>query len=1260
MLTKETHLQFVGKHIKLGVMKNLPLMTSMTLFDHTLSGCSFLLGRAGSGKTYGCLAAISSELMHSPRGLPLILLTPEQATAQMERRLATWPGLRGGTTRARVFSFHHLAREAFLRAGGAPGQQLGDLGRVMLLRQAMLLRQGELTALGQSASQPGVAETVSKTILEFQRYGWSLADIESWVHLEILEQGEAGLTVRKLRDLAILWRDYEAALVAGHWEDPARMYEAAAAAIRKSDWLAGARVWIDGFASFTALEMTILDALLGKASHVVFALCLDPRQLWLKEIAGGGLRPRLGVERLFENIEETCHTLRERLIAGGLAEEKIKFIQLPAAGQPTRFTASPALRHLESRVLGRIHPERCPEEAWDGTGGGTTAETPELERTIEIKPDVYTSGDADVTIKSAIELLEASDRRAEVEAVARRIVTLCRRDEAPDGRPLLLWREIAVLARDLGPYEVHLREVFGAFGIAFFLDRPRSVQGHPVARSILSALAVLRAGWAGAPFLHHLKSGLCGLRDDDAIGVIENAIRATDPQGAQWIRALEGDAQLQPLWRQAAAPLRQLESDLRSQTSPRAIWAYLESVGAATRLEGWIAEAQGRGDEETVQIHEQAWEQTVAWLEDFEKLHAALPETFGPVPERAPRERIQELIDLIEAALASTQARLVPPTLNQVTVGAVDRSRTPEVKVLFVIGLSDGEFPRMWQPDAMLGDEERDRLTRDGRRLGPDTAAKRLQEHFLAYIALTRSSGRLVLSRPQLDDEGRVCDPSPYFTLAAQMFPKATARLVRRAGEGDDPALPLRPEEWALRLGNQLNHCAEGESSQTLERLAWLQERLGIDYEHEHEHEHEGKADASGNPQSAIRNPQSTAGLRLAWARLGPARTVALDPALAAAFWDDGAALPVTALENFGECPFKFFAQRMLRLGRRQEAALNVAELGTLRHDILDHLFRALRGPEGLAWGAIDLDVTDAAIDTEVRRLRSEEPWQARLEASALGRLALDEVGEDLKLFIRALRLAGGRSRFIQVASEWTFGRGGELTVVAGGRRLAIKGTIDRIDALPPGAGRASLLIDYKSGRRKVSLGRIMEGIDLQLLAYALAWRRACEAEGGAGMRIGGVYYWPLAAPVKEAEPGDGAAGEAVDERWFKDVKPSGIFDAALAEALDGEVGPGGSSLAFSFRRVKDGGLHGGGQSHWPSDGLAALLEYEERLLERWAGMIAAGKIEICPYSLGTGMACDQCDFASICRRADPVPLTVRRIANMKREEALARLGNRE
>src|SRR6266568_8986415 len=128
----------------------------------------FLLGPAGSGKTFRCLAEIRAALSESPEGPPLILLAPKQATFQLERQLLADPALQG-YTRLRILSFERLAEFVLTTLRIAPPQLLNEEGRVMVLR-ALLMRHGEeLKLFSKSARQSGFAQQLSQLLGELQQ-----------------------------------------------------------------------------------------------------------------------------------------------------------------------------------------------------------------------------------------------------------------------------------------------------------------------------------------------------------------------------------------------------------------------------------------------------------------------------------------------------------------------------------------------------------------------------------------------------------------------------------------------------------------------------------------------------------------------------------------------------------------------------------------------------------------------------------------------------------------------------------------------------------------------------------------------------------------------------------------------------------------------------------------------------------------------------------------------------------------------------------
>jgi ATP-dependent helicase/DNAse subunit B len=90
----------------------------------------FILGRAGTGKTTRCVNA-AADALRGEGASPLALLTPEQATYQMEYAVLSRPGVRG-FSRLRVLSFNRLGfwlnRRADNRRSCRGGRQMRYIG----------------------------------------------------------------------------------------------------------------------------------------------------------------------------------------------------------------------------------------------------------------------------------------------------------------------------------------------------------------------------------------------------------------------------------------------------------------------------------------------------------------------------------------------------------------------------------------------------------------------------------------------------------------------------------------------------------------------------------------------------------------------------------------------------------------------------------------------------------------------------------------------------------------------------------------------------------------------------------------------------------------------------------------------------------------------------------------------------------------------------------------------------------------------------
>ena len=245
----------------------------------------FLLGPAGSGKTFRCLAEIRTSLAAAPDGPPLILLAPKQATFQLERQLLA-TGEISGFTRLNIFSFDRLARFILDRLKIAPPNLLSDEGRVMVLRALLRRHEPELRLFRGSAHHAGFARELATLLAELQQHRFSPARLRALAETPSLNRELRD----KLHDLVLLLEKYLAWLREHDLQDAGCLLDFATDALRDTAKIKAAgleleSLWLDGFAEMTPQELALLTAVVPLCQRATLAFCLetepDPESSWL-------------------------------------------------------------------------------------------------------------------------------------------------------------------------------------------------------------------------------------------------------------------------------------------------------------------------------------------------------------------------------------------------------------------------------------------------------------------------------------------------------------------------------------------------------------------------------------------------------------------------------------------------------------------------------------------------------------------------------------------------------------------------------------------------------------------------------------------------------------------------------------------------------------------------------------------------------------------------------------------------------------------
>ena len=977
----------------------------------------------------------------------------------------------------------------------------------------------------------------------------------------------------KLHDLALLLADLTN-YTAGRFTDPDEYLALLAEHLPGSGLLQEAEVWVDSFSGFTPQELSVLAAVMKTARQVHVSLCLDPSELSRPK---GWHRPT----DLFHPTLATYDQVRE--IAQGLPLNPP--LILPGRGQVApRFRGAGELGFLESQFF---HPESS--RAWSDP-------------------------------VPALACVAAQNRRQEIEACAREVL----RQVQAEG---LRYREIAVVVRNFEGYADLIATVFAEHGIPAFLDRRRTVAHHPLVELLRSALEAVIQDWAYAPVFRFLKTDLVpvsrGEVDELENYVLEHGIRGSrwfDGQPWTYVRryTLDEDedraegqaARLQRVnvsKERATAALAALHRRLRPGRQARrptvrqmtiALYQMLDQLAVADRLKAWGDAASAAGDLELAQEHVQVWDGVLALLDEMVD---ALGEAEMPLPQ---------YLQVLSAGLDGLRLGLIPPGLDQVVVGSVERSRHSGVRAALLLGCTDRDFPPVPAEDVLFNDGERDRLQRAGLTLGPTSQDRLFQEQYFTYLALTRSSHRLWLSYPLADEEGRSVAPSPVLRRLRQLFPE----LQMQAAAAEVVSAMATPEQMAALM---VRHLRLHRSGYPLDPLWWdLYEWAATD--------------------PTLRNRVSHILAALCYEESFARRTAPLGPALAADLFGTALVASVSQLESLAACPFQHFSGHGLRLRERAQFQVAAPELGLFYHAAMSRFVRRL-AETGTGWDGLTpaeaAALLDVIIDELAPRLNSEI-----LLSSQQHRYVLRVLRRTLQSSLRFLGEHVHQGSFRPLWVELPFGEAAAglpyLEVPVPGRSsLRLRGRIDRVDGYRAPDGQWHVrVIDYKSSARSLDLGRFYYGLALQLILYLHAVVEHGPRLLGGPAAPAGALYFPVYDPL---EPLTGPQPpEQVALLRRKRFRARGLV-AANPEVVRW-MDPAGSGLIQASLN-RDGTLRRGAPIADPSQ-FSRLFAHLQQVLVGLANGVVAGDVAVAPVRLGGETPCRFCAFRSVCQFDPLVP----------------------
>jgi ATP-dependent helicase/nuclease subunit B len=1111
----------------------------------------FILGRSGTGKTAYCISSIVEALLEGGTE-PLLLLVPEQATYQAERAILADSRI-AGYHRFHVLSFERL--QFLLLGKNTARQALIGVGRQMMVHKLLRENSDRLKVFSLSATSTGLGRRMAETIRELHQYTKTPEDLDRLLN-KLQKDTSKDFAALKFADIALIFGEYLKS-IEGRFSDPDLQLQQTCRIVADAQLVKGARLWVDGFAGFTGTELVILTELLKAVAEAQIALCLDPSRINLSNPAR-----QMDNVSLFSPTELTYTALIEIV-----RKHRLDLGKPVLFSKPLRFASCPELAHVEQHVF-ENKPQRIPAS-------------------------------------EKIRLTAAANPRAEVRFVARQIVELVKKRNCR-------YRDIAVIAPDIEGYQHYINAYFHNYGIPFFIDRRTPLNQHPVVHLTCSALEVVVGDFASSDVLSYLKTDLVPVHRSE-VDMLENYVVAFGSTGKDWqsednwnFAGKEDEdfdnEQIDSIRRTLIAPLLKLRDALRPEGREvrltarefvQVLFDFLESLQVRAALTEWIEQANRAGDFAEADQHRQFYDRLVDVFDE-------MVEVFGDQ-----KMTCSDYYAILASAFSQLALAFIPPTLDQVLVGSIERSRHPDLKAVFLVGASQRGFPAPISSNGVLTDEDRQVAESAGFALAVNTRRRLIERQYLAYIAFSRASEYLFVTYPLADEQGSPECRSQFITDLESLF-EDLAEQVSAADNGTVENLYSRSELEDLlcrQLGKDGTHRAKTAAD---DRLSVLLGALCDDKD------------------------LGDLGLRVLTA-VSYDNRAALNSYITQQVRGQHLRSSATRLSTFAACPYRYFARYALDLRERCEFKFEPLDVGLFYHRVLDQLFKSLAGEKTNLAEATNEQLLEL-LTAQIRNLIRTDAFVSNFARhSNYNLFVIRSAGEVLERAVLAIAEMVRAGDFRPSATEIAFGQVKNATTSLGeykvelpeGRILFLDGKIDRLDVAQFSDGKVAVLFDYKRSGQSFNWSEFCHGLDLQLPIYMLAVRNAADFHA----EPAGAFYIPI-----EVRPPQSAIQElpARSERFG--YKARGIFNGRFAHELDKAAFR--DSDYYNFYVTKDGQPYGSYATRGalrPQDFEKILKLAEDRVVEL-AQRILSGEISARPYRLSGQSPCANCKYKPVCR----------------------------
>ena len=636
-----------------------------------------------------------------------IVAVPEQFTMETQKNIV-FNHPDHGVMNIDIVSFERLAYRIFEEQNVTLKPVLDDCGKLLILRKVIEENKDRLEIYSKNVNKVGFVVNMKSLISELLQYDISVEKLD-----ELLEKcGNKKILGAKLKDISIIYTEFKKEL-GEDFLTSEEILKCLCTYIGSSNIIRKSTVVFDGYTGFTPIQYKVIELLMIHAKNVVVTVTMDTKENY---------RNISGEHELFYLSKETINKLYELADKNNIeCKEDI----LMDDGVCRRFNNEP-LRHLEKNVF------RFKNAPYEG------------------KTD------------DCISIFEAFNPHQEINYVVYRIKSLVKEGYR--------FKDIAVVSGDNAAYSKYISKIFEASGISTFIDDKKGVLGNPLIELIRTSLLVAHENFSYDSVFRMLKTKLTGI-EDEAVDILENYVIACGIKGysaykKEWVKKynsadeinLEYINSVRKGYMEKYEPLYRAITKRGATVSDiiKALYAYLDDIGVYDRL---------------LAIKTEVGEKLLE--KEFETIYDSVIDIFEKTVRLIGNQCIppDELANILDTGFEQVRISIIPPIVDSVTVGDIERTRLSDIKVLFFVGVNDGIIPKASDEGGILSEFDRENMKAVGAGLAPTKRENIYIQKFYLYLNMTKPSQRLYMSYSKFDFEGKGIQKSYLIGNMLSMYP---------------------------------------------------------------------------------------------------------------------------------------------------------------------------------------------------------------------------------------------------------------------------------------------------------------------------------------------------------------------------------------------------------------------------------------------------------------------------------------------------------